>query len=438
METPMVTRGKRACLHTLGCRLNQAETALIAEQLAAAGYSVVPMGEPADLGIINTCTVTREADAKSRKLIRAFIRNNPQAYTAVIGCYSQTGHKELAEIGGVDLIVGNQEKLHVLDYVAAGKNDTPLIVRDRIERDDFTIDISGGAPSTRRANLKIQDGCDFMCSFCIIPFARGRARSRAMDNLLGEARLLVARGARELVLTGVNIGTYAYQGATVVEVVERLNVLDGVERIRISSIEPTTIPEALFELMNDPAHALTPHLHIPLQAGSDAVLAAMKRRYTRQEFIDFVETAAARVPGLCVGTDILVGFPGESDEDFDETCRLVRETPIAYAHVFKYSERDGTASVRLGQKTPPGVMNVRSARLRRVASQKRQAFHARHVGHVAKVLFEETEDGLWYGYTGNYVRVCARSEDDLTNAIRRVRLDRCSGDVMTGTVIHEH
>jgi len=210
---------KRASVHTLGCRLNQSESALIVEQLEAAGYQIVPFGQPASLGIINTCTVTGEADAKSRQLVRSFIRKNPDAYTAVIGCYSQMGYKALLEIEGVDLIVGNQEKLNVLDYVAAGKNHAPLVVRDRIDRGDFTIELAGGRPFTRRANLKIQDGCDFMCSFCVIPFARGRARSRAMDNLLDEARHLVARGAKEIVLTGVNVGAYGFQDMTIVDVV---------------------------------------------------------------------------------------------------------------------------------------------------------------------------------------------------------------------------
>jgi len=273
---------KRACLQTLGCRLNQAETHLIRERLEARGYAIVPFGEPADLGIINTCTVTNEADAKSRKAIRGFIRKNPDAYVAVIGCYSQMGAKAIADIGGVDLIVGNQEKLNVLDYVTAGKNESALIVRDRIDRDAFTIGLTNEAPAfTRRANLKIQDGCDFMCSFCIIPFARGRARSREMDNLLAEGRQLVQRGAKELVLTGVNIGTYAYDGQTIVDVVDLLDQIDGLDRIRISSIEPTTIPEALFERMRDGGSALVPHLHVPVQSGSDRVLRLMRRRTCR-------------------------------------------------------------------------------------------------------------------------------------------------------------
>jgi threonylcarbamoyladenosine tRNA methylthiotransferase MtaB len=255
---------KRASVHTLGCRLNQSESAILEEKLREDGYTLVPFGEPADLAIVNTCTVTNEADTKSRKLVRQFIRNNPGAYTAVIGCYAQMGANTLATIPGVDLIIGNQEKLNVLDYVKAGKNEQALIIRDRIDRDDFLIDFGHEAtPLSRRANLKVQDGCDFMCSFCLIPFARGRARAREWDNLLSEARSLVERGAKEIILTGVNIGTYALENRSILHIVDALNTIDGLDRIRISSIEPTTIPGELFDRMNDPDHALLPYLHIP-------------------------------------------------------------------------------------------------------------------------------------------------------------------------------
>jgi threonylcarbamoyladenosine tRNA methylthiotransferase MtaB len=425
-------RRKRAALYTLGCRLNQSETHLLTEQLEAAGYDVVPFGDDADLGIINTCTVTREADAKSRQMVRQFVRRNPQAYTAVIGCYSQMGYKALQEIDGVDLIVGNQEKLNVLHYAAQGKSAEPLVVRDRIERDDFTIEFEGSAPVNWRANLKIQDGCDFMCSFCIIPFARGRGRSRDMSNLLMEARGLVARGAKELVLTGVNIGTYNWNGRSVVDVIDALNEVDGLLRIRISSIEPTTIPEALFERMNDPDHVLVPYLHIPLQSGSDAVLQRMKRRYTRAEYLDFLRLAADRVPGLGLGTDIMVGMPGESDAEFEDTVSLLAESDLFYAHVFKYSEREGTAALRLPGKIDPRVKNARGAKIRRLSAEKRRAFHARHAGSTMEVLFEHAEDGYWSGYTGNYVRVAARSDEDLKNVARFVTLNEPCGDFVLG------
>lgn len=424
---------RRAAIHTLGCRLNQSESGILMDLLRREGYEIVPFGEAADLGIVHTCTVTREADAKSRQLIRSFIRANPQAYTAVIGCYAQTGYRALAGIEGIDLICGNQEKLNLLDFVAQGKNATPLIVRDRLQRDDFTIAFAGDAPMERRANLKIQDGCNFMCSFCVIPFARGRSRSREITNLLEEARALVQRGAKELVLTGVNLGCYNYEGLDIADVVNRLNELPGLRRIRISSIEPTTIPEALLECMAAPDHALVPYLHIPLQSGSDHVLGLMKRKYTRREFTDFLDEANRRVPGLCIGTDIMVGMPGETEADFDETCAVLRDSPLAYAHVFKYSERDGTASQRIPDKVDPKTANRRSARVRRLSAQKRHAFYQRYLGTSVEVLFEQEQDGWWDGYTGNYVRVAARSTKRLRNELGRVRLERIHGDVAIGT-----
>ena len=426
---------KRATLHTLGCRLTQSESNLLAERLHAEGYTLVPFGETADLAIINTCTVTHEADAKSRKLVRQFIRKNPQAYLAVIGCYAQMGANSLAAIPGVDLIIGNQEKLNVLDYVREGKNPSPLVVRDRMDRDDFEIAVGEGAqPLRHRANLKIQDGCDFMCSFCIIPFARGRARSRALPNLLEEGRRLVQRGARELVLTGVNIGTYDWRGATVVDVVDALNEIEGLARIRISSIEPTTIPEALFERMHAQEHALTPYLHIPLQAGSDRVLQAMRRRYSRREFLDFVFHAHAAVPGIGIGTDLMVGFPGETEAEFSDTCDALWRSPLFYAHVFKYSARDGAAATRMPGAVDPAVMNARSARLRKLSAEKTRMFQEHHLGRECDVLFETCEAGYWSGYTGNYLRVATRGNDDLNNRIRPVRVDAIRGDAMLGSL----
>ena len=285
----MVSRTKkRASLHTLGCRLNQSETLLIKQRLKADGYEIVPFGEPADLGIINTCTVTNLADSKCRQSIRQFTRQNPDAYTAVIGCYSQMGSKEIAAIEGVDLIIGNQEKMSVVDYIGQEKNEKPVIVREKISQDDFSISYFGDAPFNQRANLKIQDGCSFVCSFCIIPFARGASRSRELGNILEEAEAKANQGVRELVITGVNIGTYRMEEADLLRVLEGLNAVKGIDRIRISSIEPTTIPTELFHWMNDPQHALLPFFHIPLQAGNDKVLREMRRRYTISEYLEFL------------------------------------------------------------------------------------------------------------------------------------------------------
>lgn len=427
---------RRASLHTLGCRLNQSETQLLAGQLQESGYSLVPFGEPADLAIINTCTVTGLAESKCRQAIRFFIRSNPDAFVAVIGCYSQTGSAAIAEIPGVDLIVGNQEKMAVLDFVREGKNPHPVILRERISREDFSIRIAGEAPYRQRANLKVQDGCDFACSFCVIPRARGTSRSRDFGDLLQEARLMAARGVREIILTGVNIGTYRSGGRTLLEVVDSLDGIAGIERVRISSIEPTTVPPGLYTRMADPLHALVPYLHLPLQAGCSRTLRRMRRRYSLEEYTGYLEEAIAAVPGLCLGTDILVGMPGESVEDFETTCRYFQEQPFTYAHVFTYSERPGTSAARDSEVVPVKERQRRSSRLRRLSAFKHRFWQEGHLGQEATVLFENPREDLWSGFTEDYLRVVARQGSDvLTDRFARVRLERIRGDSVEGTVL---
>lgn len=425
---------KRASIYTLGCRLNQAETQLLTDRLAAEGYEVVPFGDDADLGIINTCTVTREADAKSRQMVRRFIRKNPEAFTAVIGCYGQMGYEALSNVEGVDLIVGTEEKLNVLHYAREGKPAQPIIIRDGIGRDDFTIEADPGAADLHRPNLKIQDGCNFMCSFCVIPFARGRARSRRMDDLIDEARSRVDQGAKELVITGVNVGTYDLDGMTIEAVVNRLADIPGLERIRISSIEPTTVPGGILDAMAAPDHPLVPYLHLPLQSGSDRVLDRMRRRYTAEEYIDYVQEAAIRVPNICIGTDVMVGMQGETDEDFEETRTLIEEQPIAYAHVFKFSLRPGTAAQRLDGTVSPQEMDRRGAVLRKLSAEKQRAFSESYCGREVLVLFEEVENGVWSGYSDNYIRVAVESTGNLSNEIRPVRIERVAGDWAVGVL----
>jgi len=405
------------------------------ERLEAAGYTLAPFGEPVELGIINTCTVTREADAKSRKMIRAFVRKNPQAFLAVVGCYAQLSSHALAAIEGVDLILGNREKLDVLKYVTDGKNRPPVIVCGAVPREDFAIPVACGALQTRRANLKIQDGCGFRCSYCVVPAARGAPRSRTMDNLLEEARQRVRCGVKEIVLTGVNVGLYRFQGHTLLDVIDRLNEIEGLRRIRLSSIELNTVPEGLFERMNDPQHALVPHLHVPLQSGSDKVLVRMNRKYSRAEFADFLRRADCAVRDLCLGTDVLVGMPGESEEDFEDTCRLVRESPITYAHVFRYSEREGTPAVELGPTVAPGIRKERSTRLRKISAEKRRQYYRRYLGTTQDVLFEEQEAGHWCGYTRNYIRVAVCSTERLENTIVAVTLEREEGGRVLGPMV---
>lgn len=428
---------KRAVVHTLGCRLNQAESQMIKDRLAAAGYVVVPFGSEADLGIINTCTVTREADTKCRKAIRQFVSKNPQAYTAVIGCYSQMGAAVIAEIPGVDLIVGNQDKFAVLDHVGQGKNQRPLILRDRISKTDFSLSYVGDIPFDKRANLKVQDGCDFMCSFCIIPFARGRARSRDWDNTLGEAKAAAQRGIKELVLTGVNIGTFDNRGRNIVDLVDALNEIPGLLRVRISSIEPTTVPVELYDRMADPRHSLLPYLHLPLQAGSDNVLQLMRRKYTISEYKEFVHEAVKRVPGLCLGTDIMVGFTGETECDFEETCSLFLELPFAYTHVFPFSEREGTLVMqREGGWIPMEERSRRCTHLRRLSEKKRYDFMEERIGQTAKVLLEDPRDDGFPGYTENYIRVRVPNPGyDIRNELVTVKLGDIRADWMEAEVV---
>lgn len=424
---PRFFPSRRASLFTLGCRLNQSETETLRDRLEARGYDVVPWGEPADLAIINSCTVTKLAEAKCRQIIRGFVKANPRAFCAVVGCYSQTGAAALAAIPGVDLIVGNREKFSVLDYIGNGeKLSAPRIVVGKISSADFSVPAVCGAPVTKRVNLKVQDGCDFMCSYCIIPFARGRARSRDFDDLVAEAKNLAARGAREITLTGVNIGTYAHGGNDLLAVVDAVAAVPGIARVRIGSIEPKTIPDGIFDRMCDPAHPLMPFLHVPLQSGCERILRDMHRHYALDEYLNFIRDVEKRVPGVCIGTDIMVGFPGETDEEFAETCRTFRENPFAYAHVFTYSERAGTPAARRTDRVPVPVRQRRSVALRALSSEKHREFMRGFIGRDEEILFENPQGDFFPGYTKNYLRVLVPANEfhgeNPANTLRRVRL----------------
>lgn len=426
---------RRASLHTLGCRLNQGESRLIEEQLIAAGYEIVPFDAPAELGIIHTCVVTREAEAKSRKYIRRFLHRNPGAVTAVIGCYAQTAAESIAAMGGVDLILGNDAKLLLPEHLQALGQDGPAVLRGRPGREPFTTPfLADGPPVTRRVNLKIQDGCDLMCSYCYIPFARGRSRSRAFEDAVGEAASLVRRGAKEIVLTGVNLGDYEHEGRGLIALVDALNGLEPQPRVRISSIELTNLPEALFERMADSAHVLVPHLHVPLQSGSDTILKAMRRPYTSGEYLDLLNRAAAAVPGIGLGADVMVGFPGETDADFENNCTLIRKSPLFYLHVFQYSERREVASSRLPGKVPVETAKARSEFLQHLASEKKRTFQERHLGCRLRVLFEDREGGLWRGHADNYLEIVSASGKDLANRFAPVCIASLENGVLRGNV----
>jgi threonylcarbamoyladenosine tRNA methylthiotransferase MtaB len=434
MNTEMLPQ-PRVSFYTVGCRLNQAETAVLQDGFRRKGFVPVAYGQETDVLVVNSCTVTDGAESDCRRVVRQVLRHSPRAFVAVTGCFAQTGPDSLRQVEGIDLIVGNQFKLQLPDLLPPdareGKHRTPTVVHGRIDHDNFEIE-GVGDYSTTRANLKIQDGCRFMCSFCLIPFARGRERSRVLHDALREAEALVARGHRELVLTGVNIGHYRDGEADLLRLIQELEGLDGVERIRISSIEPTTLPAGLLDHMAA-STKLCRFLHVPLQSGDDTILQAMNRRYTVEEYCRGVEQALDRVPDLCLGTDIMVGFPGEGERAFARTCEVFQQVPFAYAHVFCYSPRPGTAAVRLPHAVSGAVMKERSRELHRLSQLKRRHFNRQFLGKQVSVLFESEEgDGMWTGLTDHYLRVSVRSSESLANRMLPVVVTGVMADRVLG------
>ena len=429
-------KAKKASVKALGCRLNQYEALAMEGKLKAAGYEIVSFGEDADLGVINSCTVTNEADAKSRNAIRRFIRKNSQAVTVVVGCYSQMAANRIAMIEGVDYVIGNHDKLNFLDYLTDEKPVSPVVVRERISREDFSIGFVGDPDFEQRANLKIQDGCDFMCSFCVIPFARGRARSRDWDDLFREVSQMIGQGVREFILTGVNLGTYESKGKDFLALIHSLAEIPGLDRLRISSIEPTTIPNELFGMMADPDHSLMPYLHVPMQACCDQTLVRMKRKYGMAEMAAFFDQAVKAVPSLCLGTDLMVGFPGESESDFKETCDRFLDLPFAYCHVFTFSEREGTPAVKMDKQVSVEERRLRSAHLRRLSASKRMSFHENQLGQVFRVLLENPKDGFYSGYTDHYVRVVVpEAPCGLENRMALIKMKKASPEFIEGELV---
>jgi threonylcarbamoyladenosine tRNA methylthiotransferase MtaB len=421
---------KRASLHSLGCRLNQAETSVLASQLRRRGYAVVDFGEPTDLLVVNTCSVTEEAERNCRYAIRKTLKHSPDAFVAVTGCYAQTGVPALRSIPGIDLIVGNQFKSDLPSFLPSPqtlrKQPAPEVLHTKtIDREDFVLP-EFGEPHSTRALVKIQDGCNVMCSFCLIPFARGHERSRKVDDILSEAAMLADAGHQELVLTGVNIGQFFQNGITLAGLIDRLEQIHGIQRIRLSSIEPTTVTDDLLERMGT-FRKLCPYLHVPLQSGDDAILKAMNRPYTPETFISLVERATARVPDLTWGTDVMVGFPGESDGAFQRTVDVCRQLPFSYFHVFTYSKRPGTAAARMSGAVPVNVARLRAKTLADLSRDRRFAFAERSIGSSVAVLFESGEtEGLRLGTTRHFLRVAVSSETQLTNQIRPVMITGAS------------
>ncbi len=434
MSTAEVLHKKpRVAFYTFGCRLNQAETNIMQQTFVEQGYPVVDYRQDPDVVVVNTCTVTENGDADTRKLVRRLVRENPGVQIALVGCQAQVQREKLLALPNVRWVVGNARKM---DFVQILEEEypAPRMITPTIGRQSFTLPAAGLSTSHTRANLKIQDGCDFFCSFCEIPFARGRARSREFADLLAEARQLADHGFKELVLTGINIGTYHFQGKTITDVIQALEAIPGIERIRISSIEPTTIPLDIVEKMRG-GSKLVPHLHIPLQSGSNAILQKMKRLYTREEFAHFIQQVLTIVPDIALGTDVIVGFPGEGEEEFQQTYSFLKELPFAYFHVFSYSARDHAPSRKMVGEVAREEIQRRSRMLRELSARKRRLFHEQFIGKTVRVLFERQKKGMWEGLTDHYIRVKVPSNADLHNQLLPVKITVVTQNEVIGEVI---
>lgn len=421
---------------TLGCRLNQSETSMIEHTFKQNGYTIVPFNKPADVVVINTCTVTENGDADTRRLINKACRINPSTRIALIGCQAQIQKEKLTNLPNVQWVVGNAQKMNlqsIIDSLPEEENN-PIVITPTIEKETFTMPASGIDHHHTRANIKIQDGCDFFCSFCEIPYARGRARSREFEDIMIEANMLVKSGHQELVITGINVGTYEHHGRNLMDVINSLEQIDGLVRIRLSSIEPTTVPENLIRKMASTSK-LCRYLHLPLQSANNAVLNSMNRKYTYEEYLNFIEQALSQVDQLCIGTDVIVGYPTETNEYFQDTYNKLLESPIHYFHVFSYSKRQLAKSRQSIDEIPTSTIKERSRLLRELSQRKRHLYYQSLCGTNQNVLFEQNKSGLWQGVTDHYVRVGINSERNLTNQIQPVYLEHAEPSIVLASLV---
>ncbi|MBX2916308.1 MAG: tRNA (N(6)-L-threonylcarbamoyladenosine(37)-C(2))-methylthiotransferase MtaB [Cyclobacteriaceae bacterium] len=417
---------KKVAFYTLGCKLNYSETSTISRKMEDAGYKKVEFTEQPDIFIINTCSVTENADKKCRKVVREARNISPNAYVAIIGCYAQLKPKEIAEIPGVDAVLGAAEKFRLVELLDGFvRPNKPQVLASAIETAN-TFNTSFSLHDRTRTFLKVQDGCDYSCTFCTIPLARGSSRSDTIPNIVEQAKKIVATGVKEIVLTGVNTGDFGIRDGErkdrFVDLLKALDKVEGLERLRISSIEPNLLTDEIIELVAN-SSKLVPHFHIPLQSGSNTILKLMRRRYQRELYTSRVEKIKSIIPNCCIGVDVIVGFPGETDEHFLETYQFLNELNIAYLHVFTYSERENTVAAALPGVVPPKVRQERSRMLHILSDKKRRNFYEENLGKVFQVLFEnDVEDGFMHGFTENYIRVAAKFDPLLINETKKVVL----------------
>ncbi len=430
---------KTAAFHTLGCKLNFAETSTIARQLTGAGYEKVSFDDQAHVYVINTCSVTENADRECKFHVKRAMKANPEGLVVIVGCYAQLKPEEISAIEGVDLVLGAKEKFNILSYLddLQKTENHGLIHSCEIDEADFFIG-SYSIGDRTRAFLKVQDGCDYKCTYCTIPLARGISRSDTIENVVKNAKEIAGKGIKEIVLTGVNIGDYGKgefgnkkHEHTFLDLISELDQVEGIERIRISSIEPNLLKDESIDLVSK-SRSFVPHFHIPLQSGSDDLLKLMKRRYLTKLYSDRIYKIREVMPDSCIGVDVIVGFPGETEEKFLETYNFLNELPISYLHVFTYSERENTEAVEMDGVVPVPERKKRNKMLRILSEKKKMAFYQTQIGKTLPVLWEhEDKDGIMFGFTENYVRVQKPYDQNSVNQIENLKLNKIESD---GTV----
>ena len=426
---------KKVAFYTLGCKLNFSETSTIARNFTDEGFNRVEFNEVADIYVINTCSVTENADKRFKSIVKQAQKSNPDAFVAAVGCYAQLKPQELADVDGVDLVLGATEKFKITDYLNdLSKNDFGEVHSCEIEDADFYVG-SYSIGDRTRAFLKVQDGCDYKCTYCTIPLARGISRSDTMEGVLKNAKEISEQNIKEIVLTGVNIGDYGKgefgnkrHEHTFLDLVTELDKVEGIERLRISSIEPNLLKNETIDLVSK-SRAFVPHFHIPLQSGSNDILKKMKRRYMKELYVDRVNKIKEVMPHACIGVDVIVGFPGETDEHFLETYNFLTSLDISYLHVFTYSERDNTEAATMDGVVPKNVRAKRSKMLRGLSAKLRRKFYESQLKTTRTVLFEsENKEGYIHGFTENYVKVKAPWNPELVNTLHKVELTQIDED----------
>lgn len=430
---------KTAAYHTLGCKLNFAETSTIARQLTNAGYKKVNFDDKANVYVINTCSVTENADRECKLHVKRAMKANPDGLVVILGCYAQLKPEEISEIEGVDLVLGAKEKFNILSYLDdLQKSENQGIIHScEIDEADFFIG-SYSIGDRTRAFLKVQDGCDYKCTYCTIPLARGISRSDTIENVIKNAKEIAEKGIKEIVLTGVNIGDYGKgefgnkkHEHTFLDLIKELDKVEGIERIRISSIEPNLLKDESIELVSK-SKSFVPHFHIPLQSGSDDLLKKMKRRYLTKLYSERISKIREVMPDAAIGVDVIVGFPGETEEKFLETYQYLNSLPISYLHVFTYSERENTEAAEMEGIVPIPERKKRNKMLRILSEKKKMAFYQTQLGKTLPVLWEhENKNGMMFGFTENYVRVQKPFDETSVNQIEFLKLDKIEND---GTV----